>query len=60
MVAKTKEHVKHAFLACDLDGNGMCDQDEFRIICKYIEPNTFTEKECLQIFENEYDLKHEG
>jgi len=60
IVAKTKTYVKNAFLAADLDGNGLCDVEEFRLICKHIESGTFTEEETLHIFMNEADLIDEG
>lgn len=43
VIAKTKIYVKHAFSACDLDGNGMCDNQEFHTMFKYIEPGTFSQ-----------------
>ena len=56
VISKTKEYVKHAFLACDLDGNGMCDEYEFKMICKHIESDHLSKEDVEKIFENEADL----
>lgn len=60
VISKTKVYVKHAYQACDLDGNGMCDTQEFHTMFKYIEPGTFSHEEIDEIFDNEADLLDEG
>lgn len=36
-VDKTKTYVINAFAACDLDGNGFCNYDEWILLNKHIE-----------------------
>ena len=59
VVAKTKAYVKNVFLACDLDGNGICDKMEFLMIIKHIEKITKYD-EINELFDKEADLVNNG
>ena len=37
LVNRAKVYVINAFAACDLDGNGMCNLEEFLLLNKHIE-----------------------
>ncbi|CAD8159644.1 unnamed protein product [Paramecium octaurelia] len=55
-VEKTKLYVINAFAACDLDGNGMCNLDEWLLLIRHIEPDKFEEEKFEEIFEDYADL----
>ncbi|CAD8055296.1 unnamed protein product [Paramecium primaurelia] len=55
-VEKTKLYVINAFSACDLDGNGMCNLDEWLLLIRHIEPDKFEEDKFVDIFEEYADL----
>lgn len=55
-VEKTKLYVINAFAASDLDGNGMCNLDEFLILNKYIEADKYDEDKWIEIFEDSADI----
>ncbi|CAD8155780.1 unnamed protein product [Paramecium octaurelia] len=55
-VEKTKLYVINAFAACDLDGNGMCNLDEWLLLIRHIEPDKFEEDKFVDIFEEYADL----
>ncbi|CAD8047750.1 unnamed protein product [Paramecium primaurelia] len=55
-VEKTKLYVINAFAASDLDGNGMCNLDEFLILNKYIEADKYDEDKWIEIFEDNADI----
>ena len=42
LVSRAKEYVINAFAACDLDGNGMCNFEEWYLLLRHIEPERFT------------------
>lgn len=48
---KTKTYVINAFAACDLDGNGMCNIEEWLLLNKYIEPDKYDEDKLLDVFD---------
>jgi hypothetical protein len=50
-VRKTKEFVKNAFFACDLDGNGTINLSEFLTLYRHIEYDKFSLNKSLKIFE---------
>ncbi|CAD8147679.1 unnamed protein product [Paramecium octaurelia] len=58
-VEKTKLYVINAFAACDLDGNGMCNIDEWLLLIRHIEPEKFDEEKFIDIFEEFADLVEE-
>jgi len=41
LVSRAKEYVINAFAACDLDGNGMCNFEEWHLLIRHIEPDRF-------------------
>ncbi|CAD8062414.1 unnamed protein product [Paramecium sonneborni] len=55
-VEKTKLYVINAFAASDLDGNGMCNLDEWLLLIRHIEPEKFEEEKFEDIFEEYADL----
>ncbi|CAD8141379.1 unnamed protein product [Paramecium pentaurelia] len=55
-VEKTKLYVINAFAASDLDGNGMCNLDEFLILNKYIEADKYDEDKWIEIFDDNADI----
>lgn len=42
LVSRAKEYVINAFAACDLDGNGMCNFEEWHLLIRHIEPDRLT------------------
>lgn len=42
LVSRAKEYVINAFAACDLDGNGMCNYEEWYLLIRHIEPDKLT------------------
>ncbi|CAD8065344.1 unnamed protein product [Paramecium sonneborni] len=58
-VEKTKLYVINAFAACDLDGNGMCNIDEWLLLIRHIEPEKFDEDKFIDVFEEFADLVEE-
>lgn len=38
---RTKDYVIEAFRAADLDGNNVCDHNEFLLLLRHIEPSKF-------------------
>ena len=42
LVSRAKEYMINAFAACDLDGNGMCNYEEWYLLLRHIEPNRLT------------------
>ena len=45
LVTRAKDYVINAFSACDMDGNGSIDINEWSLLTNYIEPNRMTESE---------------
>jgi len=60
LVSRAKEYVINAFAACDLDGNGMCNFEEFYLLIRHIEPDRFTSEDVSEIFFANADLFVEG
>ena len=56
IVSRTKNYVVNAFKAADLDGNHMCDLNEFILLYRHIEKETFEEENVEKIFEEAADL----
>ncbi|CAD8162817.1 unnamed protein product [Paramecium pentaurelia] len=56
LVSRAKEYVINAFAACDLDGNGMCNFEEWYLLLRHIEPDRFTNDEISEIFFTNADL----
>lgn len=53
IVNRAKTFVIHAFAACDLDGNKVCNLEEFILLNKHIEPESYDYKAvCKQFLEN--------
>jgi hypothetical protein len=55
-MSKTKEFVKNAFYACDLDGNGTINLNEFLTLFRHIEKDKFAITKALKMFENYADI----
>ena len=56
IINRTKDYVVNAFTAADLDGNKMCDINEFILLYRHIERNKFNEEIVIKIFEESADL----
>ncbi|CAK62343.1 unnamed protein product (macronuclear) [Paramecium tetraurelia] len=55
-VEKTKAYVINAFAASDLDGNGMCNIDEWLLLNRHIEGEKYDEDKLIDAFEENADL----
>ena len=60
LVSRAKEYVINAFAACDLDGNGMCNFEEFYLLIRHIEPDRLSPEQVSEIFFANADLFVEG
>ena len=60
LVSRAKEYVINAFAACDLDGNGMCNFDEWQLLLTHIEPSRFTPAQVSEMFFATADLLVDG
>lgn len=60
LVNRAKKYVINAFAASDLDGNGVCNLEEFLILNKNIEFDIYEEDTLSEIFNNKADLIIEG
>ncbi|EAR92111.2 EF hand protein (macronuclear) [Tetrahymena thermophila SB210] len=52
----TKVYVKNAFLACDLDGNGSINLNEFLTLFRHIEADKFSFSKAFKMFESNADI----
>ena len=53
IINRAKTFVIHAFAACDLDGNKVCNLEEFILLNKHIESESYDYKAvCKQFLEN--------
>ncbi|KAL4479994.1 hypothetical protein ABPG74_020510 [Tetrahymena malaccensis] len=52
----TKVYVKNAFLACDLDGNGSINLNEFLTLFRHIEIDKFSFSKAFKMFESNADI----
>ena len=50
IINRTKQYVVDAFDSCDLDGNKTCSVNEWVLLCRYIEPETFDLNSCIELF----------
>ena len=50
VVNRTKQYVVDAFDSCDLDGSKTCTVNEWVLMCRYIEHETFDLNTCIQLF----------
>ncbi|KAL4486029.1 hypothetical protein ABPG72_003963 [Tetrahymena utriculariae] len=55
LVNRAKTYVINAFAASDLDGNGVCNLDEFLILNRHIEVDIYDEDILTQIFQENAD-----
>ncbi|KAL4436024.1 hypothetical protein ABPG74_022259 [Tetrahymena malaccensis] len=55
LVNRAKTYVINAFAASDLDGNGVCNLDEFLILNRHIEVDIYDEDVLTQIFQENAD-----
>lgn len=60
LVNRAKTYVINAFAASDLDGNGVCNLDEFLILNRHIEVDLYDEDVLTQIFHENADKVIEG
>lgn len=68
LVSRAKEYVINAFAACDLgiikinylDGNGMCNFEEWYLLLRHIEPDRLSNDEISEIFFANADLLIKG
>lgn len=59
VMLQTKKFVKNAFFACDLDGNGTINLNEFLTLYRHIEQEKFVLTKALKMFENYADIVEE-
>ncbi|KAL4496534.1 hypothetical protein ABPG72_015895 [Tetrahymena utriculariae] len=60
LVNRAKTYVINAFNASDLDGNGVCNLEEFLILNRNIEADNYNEEILTQIFNENADNFEEG
>ena len=60
LINRAKDYVINAFAASDLDGNGMCNLDEFTLLNRHIESEKFDAERIEKIFMENADLFIEG
>ena len=60
LVNKAKTYVINAFAACDLDGNKMCNLEEFLLLNRHIEKEKYDKKALKKIFVENADLDNDG
>ena len=60
LVNRAKTYVINAFAACDLDGNKMCNLQEFLMLNRHIESKIYDEDKLQKIFMNNADLEKNG
>ena len=56
IVNRAKSYVIHAFAACDLDGNKVCNLDEFLLLNRHIESSAYDYKTVSKIFLENTDV----
>lgn len=57
LLNQTKQYVKNAFSACDLNGNGRCDVNEWFLLIRHIEPQFYKSQPIEKIFTTNADLE---
>lgn len=50
LINRTKQHVVDAFDSCDLDGNKTCSVNEWVLLYRYLEPDSFELSSCIKMF----------
>ena len=60
LVNRAKTYVINAFAACDLDGNKMCNLQEFLLLNRHIESEGYEEEKVEKIFLANADIEKDG
>lgn len=60
LVNRAKIYVINAFAACDLDGNRMCNLQEFLLLNRHIESEVYNEEKLEKIFLENADIEKDG
>lgn len=60
LVNRAKTYVINAFAACDLDGNKMCNLQEFLLLNRHIEKDIYDEEKVERIFLDNADIEKDG
>ena len=60
LVNKAKTYVINAFAACDLDGNKMCNLEEFLLLNRHIEKDKYDKPALKKIFNENADIDNDG
>lgn len=60
IIGNTKQFVLNAFRACDLDMNGYCSEDEFLLLWKHLNGDTFDRDRATKKFLDRADKESEG
>ena len=56
LVDRAKDFIINAFVASDLDGNGMCNFEEWVLLNRHIEPNVLSSEQLTAIFFDNADI----
>ena len=59
-VNKAKEYIMNAFAASDLDGNGVCNFEEWILLNRHIEGEKNSIDELTNIYFDNADIESEG
>lgn len=60
LLKQTKQYVKNAFSASDLNGNGRCDITEWYLLVRHIEPLFYKTHSIDKIFNDNADIEVEN
>lgn len=50
LINRTKQYVVDAFDSCDIDGNKTCSVNEWVLLYRYLEPESFELSSCIKMF----------
>jgi len=60
IIASTKQFIINAFACCDISGVGGCCENDFVLLWKYVNPETFEEDKAIEIFKSRTDKDIDG
>ena len=59
IINRAKDYVINAFAACDLDGNGMCNFEEWILLNRHIEKEKINPEKLTEIFFEYADINED-